>query len=188
LKHFLKLGDGIDVLPLLLQLQRQPELWGSKPERQVAPGTPHSAMTDIWVRYNDDAPFRNGDISWAAFNQPHFPIWYPAYYQLPAIRPLLFFLAARNEATMIGGVLITRIPPGGVIEPHADTGWHVEHFNTKLYVVLQGNDQCVNRVEDEFVTMRTGEVWYFDNTKEHEVRNNGKEDRITLIVCLRCEP
>jgi hypothetical protein len=35
--------------------------------------------------------------------------------------------------------------------------------------------------------MAPGEVWYFDNLKEHEVTNDGPDDRITLIICLRCE-
>ena len=37
------------------------------------------------------------------------------------------------------------------------------------------------------VAMAPGEVWYFDNLKEHEVVNDGPDDRITLIICLRCE-
>ena len=91
------------------------------------------------------------------------------------------------RAVRIGGVMITRIPPGGRIEPHADDGWHAKYYNTKLYVVLQSNPQCVNRVEDERVSMAPGEVWYFDNLKEHEVVNDGPDDRITLIICLRCD-
>lgn len=185
MKNFMKIAD-VDVMPLRLALLQHPELWNQNAVRKVAPGTPHAAMSDIWVRYNDDTECRKtGDYS--KFNDAHDPIWYPAYYALPQLRPLIFWLMSRVEATRLGGVLITKIPPGGRIAPHADKGWHVEHYNTKLYVVLQANPQCVNRVEDESVLMQAGEVWFFDNTKEHEVVNDGDDDRITLIICMRKE-
>lgn len=178
LKNFLKIAEGVDVLPLLLGLQRQPELWNRNTLRKEAPGTPHAEMTDIWVRFAE----KEED-----FPKPHFATWYPAYWKLPQLRPIIFALMARVEATHLGGVLITRIPPGGVIHPHVDTGWHPEFYNTKLYVVLQSNPQCVFRVEDEKVSMRVGDVWRIDNTKEHEVVNAGDAERMTLIICTRCE-
>jgi mannose-6-phosphate isomerase-like protein (cupin superfamily) len=178
MRNFLKVAEGLDVLPLLLSLQLQPELWNRDSLRKEAPGTPHSAMDDIWVR------FAKGQED---FPKPHFAEWYPAYYRLPALRQIIFALMARVEATHLGGVLITRIPPGGVIEPHVDTGWHPEFYNCKLYVVLQSNPQCVFRVEDEKVAMRPGDVWRVDNTKEHEVVNAGETERMTLIICARCE-
>lgn len=182
----MKIAEGVDVMPARLALQLHPELWNQNTIRRDAPESPHTAMADIWIRYNDDTECRKtGDYS--RFNDPHDPIWYPAYYALPQLRPLIFGLMARVEATRLGGVLITRIPPGGHIQPHIDRGWHVEHYNTKLYVVLQGNEHCINRVEDETIAMQTGDVWYFDNTKEHEVINNGTDDRITLILCFRTE-
>jgi hypothetical protein len=186
MKHLRLIADGIDVLPLNMQLQRHPELWDVHQERRIAPGSPHAEMSDIWVRYNESEPYRaRGDFT--GFNDLHIPVWYPAWHKLPALRPIVFGLAARLEAVMIGGILITKIPRGGAIAPHADAGWHPEYFNTKVYVVLQSNPHCSNRVEDESVVMKPGEAWYFDNTKEHEVNNLGADDRITLIVCLRCE-
>nr|WP_277397728.1 aspartyl/asparaginyl beta-hydroxylase domain-containing protein [Paraburkholderia sp. Ac-20347] len=106
---------------------------------------------------------------------------------MPQVRPIVFGLMARVEGTRLGGVMITKIPPGGSVKPHCDDNWHVHHYNTKLYVVLESNPQCWNRVEDERVAMAPGEVWYFDNTKEHEVVNEGDTDRTTLVICIRCE-
>jgi len=31
----------------------------------------------------------------------------------------------------------------------------------------------------------SGEVWWFDNTQEHEVMNNSADDRIVMIVDIR---
>jgi hypothetical protein len=184
--NLVKIFGGIDTAPLLLALARQPKLWNRHGMRKEIPEGPHAQMDDIWLRYNDEKPFReSGD--WSTFNDEHESIFYPAWYALPQARPIVFGMMGRTEATRLGGVLITRIPAGGRIEPHVDGGWHATYYNTKLYVVLQSNPQCVNTVENERVAMAPGEVWYFDNTKMHEVVNDGPDDRITLIVCLRCE-
>jgi hypothetical protein len=33
--------------------------------------------------------------------------------------------------------------------------------------------------------MAPGEVWWFDNSKMHEVINNSADDRLTMIVDIR---
>jgi hypothetical protein len=185
-RNLVKIAQGIDTAPLLLALARQPKLWDRHGFRKEIPDGPHSQMNDIWLRYNDEKPFKaSGD--WSTFNDEHESVYYPEWFHLPQVKPIVFGLMARTEATRLGGVLITRIPSGCRIDPHIDGGWHANYYNTKLYVVLQSNPQCINRVEDERVAMAPGEVWYFDNTKEHEVVNDGPDDRITLIVCMRCE-
>ena len=177
MKNFMHIGE-LDVLPLVSQIHRQPSLWNMHRERKDHPGTPHSQMDDIWIRHAE---------SREAFQEPHFAKWYPAYSALPAVRSIIFGLMARMEATHLGGVLITRIPPKGKIEAHTDRGWHPEFYNTKAYVVLRSNPQCVFRVEDERVVMSPGQVWTIDNTKEHSVHNEGDTERMTLIICTRCE-
>jgi hypothetical protein len=176
LEHFTKIDEGVDVAPLVAQLEAQPHLWGAHSWRKAIKRGPHSEMTDIWVRFagNEDD-----------FHKPHFADWYPAYKALPALRPLIFGAMARMEASHLGGVLITRIPPGGKIGAHVDRGWHPEFYNTKLYYVLKTNPRCVFRVEQERVAMQVGDLWQIDNTHEHDVVNDGDTERMTLIVCTR---
>lgn len=183
MKNFMFLGQSPDVIPLRAALQMQPELWNVQDERKVQ-GSPHRGTSDIWLRYNDLANLAFGYEKYIA---EHDSVWHPAYRLLPQVRPLVFWLMARCEATRLGAVLITKIPPGGRVLPHVDAGWHPEYYNMKVYIPLQANPQCVNRVEDEMVTMKEGDAWYFDNTKEHEVINDGTDDRITLIVCMSVE-
>ncbi len=178
--NILKLGEGLDVTPVNLALARNPQLWNQFSLRKEQ--FQHRDMDDIWVRYNNIDNY-DGDIQ--KFNSAHFPVWYPSWYGLPELRPLVMGLFQRFQGTHLGGVLITRIPPGKSIAPHSDDGWHAKFYNTKLYVVLSGNPQCWNRVLDEKVIMKTGECWFFNNTVEHEVVNDGETDRITLIVCMR---
>jgi len=183
-KHFLKIGEGIDVFPLKLALQICPSLWNENNQRKEFEGSSHKVTSDIWIRYND---IKNLSQGYEKFTSEHEAVWYPAYYKLPHLRQIIFGLMARCEATRLGGVLITKIPAGGKVLPHVDTGWHPEYYNIKLYVPIQSNMQCINRVEAEAVCMREGEAWYFDNTKLHSVENNGADERITLIICMRKE-
>lgn len=178
MRNFLKVAEGIDVVPLLLELQRQPELWDANRARKDAPESPHREMSDIWIRHAQNAE---------QFQSPHFASWYPAFAALPSLRKLIFDSMARVQASHLGGVLITRIQAGGKIFPHSDRGWHPEFYNCKLYVVLESNPKCVFRVEDEGVVMKQGDVWRIDNTKEHEVVNAGDTERMTLIICMRQE-
>lgn len=184
MKYFQKIAEGIDVVPVALTLARQPDLWNSHFERKEFDGTSHACTSDIWVRYNDLANLSQG---YEKYTDEHDSVWHPSYAKLPQLRSIIFGLMARVEAVRLGGVLITKIPPGGRVLPHADKGWHPEYYNTKLYVPILSNQNCINRVEDERVVMNAGDCWYFNNTFEHEVINNGDNDRITLIICMRCD-
>lgn len=185
MKNFLHIASGINVTPLAMAISLQPELWNNHNHRKEFEGTAHACTSDIWVRYKDIGGM---DGDYAKFTDgPHESAWYPAYEKLPQVRSIIFGLMAKCEAVRLGGVLITRIPPGGHVLPHTDRGWHPEYYNTKVYVPLASNPQCVNRVEDEHVVMAAGDAWYFNNTVDHEVINNGPTERITLIVCMRTD-
>lgn len=186
MRNFMKVCDGINVEPLNLLLKQNPELWNQRTLRKEIKESPHIAMSDIWVRYNDDTEAKKtGDYS--TFHDLHYPIWYPAINALPMVRGIALALMTKMCATHLGGVLITKIPAGGRIDPHVDSNWHAGFYNCKLYVPLQANAQCINRCGDEYVVMNVGDCWYFNNAIEHEVQNNGSDDRITLIICMRTE-
>lgn len=181
MRNFLQIAQGIDVTPVAIALQMQPELWDQHNERKDFEGSSHKCVNDIGLRFND---LKNLDQGYDKYTSEHDSVWLPAAAKLPQVRPIIFGLMARCEATRLGGVLITRIPPGGHVLPHTDMGWHPEYYQLKVYVPILSNPQVVNRVEDERVIMAPGDAWYFDNTKEHEVINGGETERITLIVCM----
>lgn len=189
MQHFQFIGN-FDVAELHAQLAAHPELWDRHSVRKTAPGTPHSRMSDIWVRYNDVALAElTGDYS--AFNDKHIPVWYEAYEALPALKPIIFDLMARVQGEMLGGVLITRVPPGKTIEPHTDSSWHVDYFE-KFYVSIQSAPGavfgCYHDGVDELLEPKASECWLFDNHKIHWVQNDSGIDRITLIICIRRAP
>lgn len=168
-----------DVRPLQTELAMADDLWGQDRTRLEYAGSPFSETSDIYVRFARD---------WEIAKGPHFPEWLPAASRLPSCRPIVFDLMARFRASHLGGVLLTRIPPGGSVKPHSDLGsWHAEFYNAKVYVILSANDQCVNRFESDEFNMKTGEAWLFNNLITHSVENHGGSCRDSMIVCMRVD-
>jgi len=186
--HFEKIAEGIDVSGVNAELASHPELWDAHTVRKTAPNTPHKQMSDIWVRYNDVSPYEDGTLPWSQFNDEHIPIWYPAWDLLPSLKPIVSDLLKQTEGWMLGGILITKIPPGCGIDPHVDRGWHVETYD-KFYLQLQGAPGqvfgCEHRGVVEELEPKTGDIWLFDNRKLHWVRNISDSDRVTCIICIR---
>lgn len=180
--NFLKIGNGVDVMPLMLQLQSQPHLWNRNKARLLKTG-PHWQTHDIWVRYKDDAEnVASGD--WANFADEHDPIWYPSYYALPAIKPLVFALMARVEGERLGGILLYKVEPGKEILPHTDTGWHADFYD-KFNISIQSQPGCVFHYEGEEMHSVTGDVYWYMNDKDHWITNTSDRDQIVMSVSIR---
>lgn len=180
---FTKLFENVDVAAINAQLAGHPELWDQVDYRKTGTGTPHGRMSDIWVRYNDIRPFQErGD--YRGLNDPHIPVWYPAWEKIPALHPVVFGLMGAVQGEMIGAILITRIPHGEGIDPHTDKSWHVSYFS-KFYVSLEAAPGARFHVDGEFIEPRVGDVYRFDNKVRHWVTNESGQDRVTLIICIR---
>jgi len=182
MNNFLKIAQGVDVMPLLLELNRQPHLWNRNKAR-LYETSPHRETHDIWIRYNNENGHKKtGDYS--TFNDPHESVWYPSYYALPSLRKLIFPLMASVEGERLGGVLIYNLPKGKQIYPHVDTGWHVEHFE-KFNICLQSHKTRFCYQDEEMIS-HPGEVHRFRNDVEHWVINEGDMDHLMLTVCIHC--
>lgn len=178
MNNFLKIADGVDVLPLRLALKTRPHLWNQNTLRTEHPGTAHAQADDIWLRFNeinDDASAVVNDV---------LCVNYPALAELPQARALIYQLMARVEGEQLGRCIITRLVPGARILPHEDQGAPATWYE-RFHILLQNEPGAIFRAGNEKVQMHTGEVWWFDNTVEHEVINNSADDRITLIVDIR---
>lgn len=144
-------------------------------------GTPHGDVSDIWVRYN---AWENYTGDWAAFHGEHVSEWYPVISKIPAAWSLARKVKRLARAETLGGVLITKVPPGGHVAPHIDGGWHAGHYR-KLAVQVMGNQRQGFHFEDAVLRADPGDVYEFDNSRLHWVTNESDTDRITLIVCVR---
>ena len=182
--HFERILGGLDVAPLLAELEAAPDLWDMVDLRRTAPNSPHREMVDIWLRYRawDEIAERP-----ASGLEPHDSVWYPAALRLPQCVVMCESIAVSVNADALGGCLITKLPPGGQIYPHIDTGWHRDFYNYKSYIALESNEGCCNWFEDEAFIMDPGEAWRFENGVTHSMKNMGETDRISLIVSMKAD-
>lgn len=197
MKNFLRIAEGVDVLPLLLAIQRNGQMWQQDTFLRHYPQGPFEDVQTIFLRFPERVVFDDEDLAEQErkielYKQNMLPgidqhesINYPNYALLPEARPLIQALMARVNGIRLGRVMINKVAAGGQIYPHADSPEHANYWNNRLHVVLQslpGNDfRCV----DEHVCMRAGEVWWFDHRLDHSVVNNSADDRIHMICDIR---
>lgn len=193
MRNFQQLATGVDVMPLLHAVQRQPDLWNQQKLRTTHKGSPHSQVDDIFLRFVDLAPYGNLEstgeygeeaLAKASIMDQHESIFYPAWFKLPDAGSIVFDLMRRVSGVRLGRVLITRLAPGKKIDVHIDSGEHAAYYD-RYHCVLQNFPGSVFRAGDEAVAMKAGEVWWFDNSTMHEVVNNSVEDRLTMIIDIR---
>jgi len=168
-----------DVSEAVAQIQAQPDVWNRHTQRTY--DGDHKGVSDIWVRFRDFSEF---DGSPDFFMTEHQSVWYPVAYQLPAVIDLVSQLFRNVDAEKLGGVLITKIPPGGEVKPHTDGGWHASYY-TKYAIQLMGDQKQLFGFDDCELRANDGDSYTFDNSKTHFVKNLSTRDRITLIICVR---
>lgn len=178
MRNFLKLAEGLEVGSIVHALHTRTGLWNRNDLRRTYPGTPHRECDDIWLRFQPQG------LSVEQIVDAHEGVNYPALEELPQVRPLIFALMRQVEGERLGRVLITRLAPGKRIYPHVDGGDHARYYK-RYQVALQSLPGVVFRSGGEQVSMRTGDVWWFDNSVEHEVVNNSADDRLALIIDIR---
>ena len=180
MRNFYRIATGVNVTPLMMALLRRPELWNQHTLRTTHPGTPHTEVDDIWLRFNAlPEPGQEARIL-----DEHESIEYPALKLLPEARVMVMSVFAAVAGERLGRVLITRLPSGGRIAPHVDGGSHAAYYD-RFHVVLRAAPGSRFRCGDEVVEMQPGELWWFQNSVEHEVANDSDIDRVHLIVDAR---
>jgi hypothetical protein len=137
-------------------------------------------MDDIWLRYGDiSAMIESGDYSKIA--EEHESIWLK---DLPHSKKICADVMKIVGGDRLGGVLITKLPAGGRINPHTDSGWHAEYYD-KYYVPIKNAKGSVFGFVDGDIEADVGEVWKFDNSITHWVTNNSDSERIAMIICIK---
>lgn len=189
MRNFYKLAEGVNTTPLLDAVVRNPQLWNEHKIRTTHPQSPHAQVDDILLRFQDISGYKDEageyDVTKAvSIVDGHESMCYFGWFYLYQCQAIIFDLMRRVEGIRLGRVMITRLAPGKVITPHADQGSCAEYYD-RYHVMLKNNPGSIFRCGQETVTMKPGEVWYFDNKIEHEVVNNSVDDRITMIVDIR---
>lgn len=178
MRNFLRIASGVNVVPVLTALAAKPGLWNTDTIRTAHPQSPHAQADDILVFFNS-IPADPLNVVNDIQTQP-----FPAWSELPQLRPLIFDLMRLTEATQLGRVIISRLAPGARIAPHVDEGAPAT-FYQRYQVALQSHPGALFRIEDETVSFSSGDAYWINNRAEHEVINNSNDDRIALVIDMR---
>lgn len=179
---FCKLNLKVDVTPLKMALKAKPHLYGKYNLRSQG-DSPHRETTDIWVRTNDVNPYLARG-SMAGFTDKHDPVWYPVCQELQEINPIVAAIIKHVGGEALGTILITKLPAGGKIHPHMDSGWNAEYFD-KFYVPVENRRGSIFNFKGSHIDPEIGKVYQFDNSKLHWINNDSDGDRVAMIVCIR---
>lgn len=185
MKNFQRISQGLPVQAALNSVMRNNHLWNQNPVRTQMTGTAHADSSDIWLRFNDIEGLDSEtpeDI--ARVMDDLMCVNYPAMFLLPQVRALAMGLMPLVEGEQLGRVIVSKLPAGGVVKPHADEGRYSEYYD-RFHVVLSSAPGCLFHCDDETVHMAAGDLWWFDNNITHEVTNNSAEDRVHLIIDIR---
>lgn len=185
MKNFFKLSEGFDPMPILYKLKMNEDLWNRNTLRTTHENSPHTQVSDIWFRFNDLEAIAAAGQDVSVVIDQHESIEYPAWSRIPEVADVVFALMARVKGKRLGRVILTKMAPGRQITPHIDSGDHAAYYE-RHHIVLQNTPGSLFHCGEETVFMRPGEVWWFDNKQMHSVQNNSAEDRITLIVDIKC--
>lgn len=167
---------GIPVSEIYWSIQQHPELWNRNRARTQSPDSPHHGLDDIWVRYG--APDQDP-------TKPHDAMWHePA--EILGVKPVCLDIMRLVGGSILGGVLITRIPPGATCRPHQDRGWHADVHDKYALQITSAPGQFF-RFEGESLESKPGDLFSFKNENTHWVTNDTKYERVTMIVCVRKE-
>ncbi|KAF1065284.1 aspartyl beta-hydroxylase [Burkholderia gladioli] len=193
MKHFFTLASGIDTMPLMASISRQPELWQADTYLRNYPQGPFGDTETIMLRFPKQVELASDD-DLAAYKENRLPgydqhesIFYPAWSTLPEAHAHVFALMGAVRGVRLGRVMINKIRPGGRIYAHRDTPEHTARWR-RHHLVLNGRPGAVIRAGDEQLQMLTGALFWFDNREEHEVINNSDDDRISMVIDIQtCE-
>jgi hypothetical protein len=175
MRNFQKLAAGIVINPLLLQVLRHDELWDKEHiESRWKEGYPEIDVSEILVRYPIGDESEDIQCEWRASSA-----------LLPAARELSLSVMTHVRGEQLGRVVLTRLGPGKVIYPHADTVGAYTNFYTRFHVPLKSDERVVFRCGDERTSMCAGELYWFDKSLVHTIENRGLDDRINLIIDVR---
>jgi hypothetical protein len=175
MRNFYRLCEGIDTVSIVHALQTRPELWNRNSQRRDTAEL--AECDDIWLRFPSADGIKQGLGEFECVN-------YPAMAELPAVRSIIFGLMRQVEGERLGPVMISRLTPGGRVYPHDDGAVHTAYYK-RYQIALHSLPGVLFRAGDETVAMKTGEIWWFDNSIEHEVFNGSSDDRLALIVDIR---
>ena len=181
MKHFKLVKRGIDVAPLVEEIERNAELWDLDTSRQTIPF--HRETRTILLHSH-----REPGGADKRFRESFPGCWiYVGRRASTAERFPLNCAFVERFTRSVGGILgraaLVNLKPNGRIYPHIDTG-NYYRIRSRYHLVLQSATGSRLNSGSEGVTMCEGELWWFNNRIVHDAYNGSDRDRIHIIFDL----
>jgi hypothetical protein len=172
-KYFKRIRAEVDVQPLLDEIAAQDGAWDTAVGRQskIKVQREARAIPLRGLRKSAIGDRKRWDV--------HESRWTTGSHASPLARGFLEAFSAEQGASL-GRAKLVCLPPGHRVYPHVDRGEYYR-VRDRYHLVLRSAHGSMLRAGDETVSMKTGELWWFDNKQEHEAVNEATEDRIHLI-------
>jgi hypothetical protein len=177
MKHFKKLAEGVDTTAILAEIDAWPEAWLKDTSRQNKVKCQRETQT-IFLR-SGVKPWPEGVTTG---NDVHPSRMTRMAASFPKTLEWVENLAAEQGARM-ARVTLVKLQPKGRVYPHID---HDEYYRIRdrYHLVLRSKDGSPLTTEGETAVMREGELWVFDNKRDHWAENTSDEPRIHMIFDL----
>jgi hypothetical protein len=186
MRNFQKLCSGCAVVPLLLSIKEKSSLWEKDGVVRFYPLTPDNSADTITLRY-PSTPVLTTDKELKEYYKTHDENECEnreAWKLLPEARPLILELMKFVGGSRLGRVMINRLFPGSKSHLHYD-GTGISNYFERFHIVLESNNKCLFWADGESVNMQSGEAWWFNHRAQHQVSNEGMEDRYHLIADIK---
>ncbi|MCY4626862.1 MAG: aspartyl/asparaginyl beta-hydroxylase domain-containing protein [Acidobacteria bacterium] len=172
--RFLRIAEGLDVTPLLAELDVAPEMWLADTSRQRKVRCQRDTQ-NIFLRAARK-PLPPGAKN---ANDVHETRTMRSAGRFPAVMAF-----CEEIATLHGGELgratLVALQPHGWVRPHRDAGDYYR-IRDRFHLVLRSPGGSPLTCGEDAVVMQEGELWTFDNKVRHEARNPTEEPRVHLI-------
>lgn len=86
-----------------------------------------------------------------------------------------------------GRMRILKLAPGAGIGMHTDRDSEcgcLAFDRVRLHVPIQTNDKVIFHVHGQYLKLKPGRLYYVNFSQAHQVRNDGNEDRLHLVMDL----
>lgn len=174
MKFFRRIRSGIDIAPLLAEIQAQEHAWQINTSRQdkipVQRDT-HTIFIRSAIARPDLDPNENQESKLTATSA-----------LFPKALALMTEIAKELNAELSRAVIV-RLKPKSQVYPHIDNGSYYVLRN-RYHLVLRSATGSVLASGDEEVRMQEGELWWFNNKQFHHAVNDSDEWRIHYIFDL----
>jgi len=101
----------------------------------------------------------------------------PLLAKTPYIKSIIDSWKCDKEA-----VRLLSLAPGSRIKPHKDYGCSYKSGFFRIHVPLLTNEGVYFTIGDERLQLQEGECWYMDFSATHSIVNEGRSDRVHLII------